>query len=62
MAEEEEEGGGKLPCVDHSPLNEVAVGIRPREVKEVRNRTGEEETKKDQKTDKMETKKEIKHF
>ena len=29
MAEEEEGEGGKLPCVDHGPLNEGAVGKMP---------------------------------
>ena len=28
MAEEEEEGDDELPCVDHDPLNEGAVGKR----------------------------------
>ena len=28
MAEGEEGGEGKLPCVDHGPLNEGAVGKR----------------------------------
>ena len=34
--EKKEEEGGKLPCVDHDPLNEGAVGKRKKERKKER--------------------------